>query len=84
MAHRENCRHLLDSLSDYIDRELNEELCQTLEAHLAECENCRIVVDTLRKTVFLYRSTASGVEMPEDVKERLYKRLDLGEFLDPR
>ena len=49
-----DCRKLLGSLSEYVDGELNEELCSVLEQHMEECENCRIVVDTLRKTVYLY------------------------------
>ena len=81
MAHSKNCRHVLDSLSDYIDGQIREDLCQTLERHLAECENCRIVVDTLQMTVYLYHASASTAEVPADVKERLYKRLDLREFL---
>jgi predicted anti-sigma-YlaC factor YlaD len=82
MAHAGDCRHLLNSLSEYIDQELEDQVCQILEAHLAECENCRIVVDTLRKTVYLYKATASDPEMPQEVRERLYRSLDLGEFLN--
>ena len=76
-----NCRRLLDSLSEYIDGELGELLCQEIEEHLAECENCRVVVDTLRKTVYLYHATSEQPEMPVDVRERLFKRLDLEEYL---
>lgn len=80
--HSENCRQLLSLLSDYIDGELGQELCQRLEAHLAGCENCRIVIDTLRKTVYLYRVSTKDPTMPEEVRQRLYRRLDLTEFLD--
>lgn len=70
------CQHLLSQLSDYVDGELSQTTCQEIERHLAGCSNCRIVVDTLRKTVTLYQLT--GTEpMPGDVQERLYKVLDL-------
>jgi predicted anti-sigma-YlaC factor YlaD len=82
MPHSENCRHLLESLSDYINDELQAELCLALEEHLAECENCRIVVDTLRKTVYLYHTSAPKPEMPQDVRQRLFQRLDLSDFID--
>jgi LysW-gamma-L-lysine carboxypeptidase len=77
---RDNCRWLLDALSDYIDGELDARLCQEIEAHLAGCENCRVVVDTLRKTVLLYR-TPDPPALPGDVEERLFKVLDLEPYL---
>jgi anti-sigma factor RsiW len=75
----EKCRQYLDSLSDYVDGELGEALCRELEAHIAECENCRVVVNTLSKTVILYRQLPAP-EMPNAVKERLYKVLNLSDL----
>ena len=49
------CREFFNQLSEYLDGELAESLCAELERHLADCPNCRIVVDTTRKTVNLYR-----------------------------
>jgi len=74
------CDPLKAQLSDYIDGELEERLCAEIKAHLADCENCRVLVDTLRKTILLYRQQPMP-EMPSDVKERLYKVLDLEPFL---
>jgi anti-sigma factor RsiW len=82
MPHDKNCRHLLDSLSDYIDGQLREELCQEINRHLADCENCKIVVDTLRGTIFLYRVSAPKPEIPDEVRQRLYQRLDIREFME--
>lgn len=78
----ENCRKLLGSLSEYVDGELSEELCSRLEQHLEECENCRIVVDTLRKTVYLYRTTAGSETLPNDIRQRLYRSLNIDDYLD--
>ena len=83
MDHR-NCRLLLDSLSDYIDGGLDETLCAEIDRHMTDCENCRIVVDTLRKTIYLYHATARETEVPHDVQQRLYHRLHLDEFLDQK
>jgi len=76
-----NCRHLLGVLSDYVDETAGAALCEEIERHLAECENCRVVVDTLRKTVYLVHATTEPAEVPLDVRERLYHRLDLDEFI---
>lgn len=76
----EFCRRYLSSLSDYVDGTLSEELCRELEAHMRTCDNCRIVVNTLTKTIVLYRQV-SAPEMPHEVKERLYKVLHLDAYL---
>ena len=73
-----NCRDRLGILSDYLDGELEERLCSELEQHMSECGNCRIVVDTLKKTVVLYRDYGHE-EVPADMKSRLYKVLHLDE-----
>jgi anti-sigma factor (TIGR02949 family) len=81
MTHEHNCSHYLPGLSDYLDGELSPDLCTELERHMAECDKCRIVVDTTRKTIELYHSIADTQKTPSDVKERLYKRLNLEDFL---
>ena len=77
----ENCFHLLDSLSDYVDGELGAALCQEIERHIAGCEDCRIVVDTYKKTISLYHDTTAEPEIPSDVRTRLFRRLNLEDFL---
>ncbi len=81
MKKSKNCRHLLASLSDYVDGSLGDELCDELERHLADCQDCQIVVDTLRKTISLVRATSAPQPVPTDVRARLYKRLNLEDFL---
>lgn len=70
------CREMLGSLSDYVDGELEAALCEQIERHMADCGNCRAVVDTLRKTVTLYRDYGHA-ELPADARERLYAELKL-------
>lgn len=82
MHRHDDCRQLLNSLSDYIDGDLPQELCNEIELHMKDCDNCRIVVDTLNKTVSLYQSSSEPAVVPEDVRQRLFHRLDLDEFLN--
>jgi predicted anti-sigma-YlaC factor YlaD len=76
-----NCRKLLGSLSDYVDGELSEELCSVIDTHMKDCEDCRIVVNTLRKTVDIYHMTSEDENLPGDIKERLFKTLDIEAYL---
>jgi anti-sigma factor (TIGR02949 family) len=81
MTHRHECKKYVSGLSDYIDGELSPDLCAELERHMAGCERCRIVVDTTRKTIELYQSNSDQEKTPQEVRERLYKRLNLEDFL---
>ncbi len=81
MEHTDNCHKILDSLCDYIDGDLDQELCAEIERHMEGCEDCRIVVDTMRKTIYLYRTTNPCPDVPGEVRERLFKTLDLEEFI---
>lgn len=76
----ESCQHLLDDLSDFLDGEASEEICAEIERHLASCEDCQVMVDTLRKTIILYHDMPQPA-IPNEARERLYHALDLDTFL---
>jgi len=70
------CEEILARISDYVDGELEAALCVELESHLARCRNCRVLVDTVRKTITLYHAQAPA-ELPSGVEERLYRVLKI-------
>lgn len=76
-----HCTDMVDTLSEYIDGELSPELCKSLEKHLADCKDCRVVVDTLKKTIELYKMESDKESIPPQVKERLYAKLNLDDFV---
>lgn len=82
--HHQNCQALLGSLSEYIDGELPQNLCAEIEKHLEGCDNCRIVLNTTRRTIDLVQGPASEEGVPDDVRNRLFKRLNLDEYLSPK
>ncbi len=77
-----SCEGLLRSLSEYIDSELNPELCQDIEKHLDGCENCRIVLNTTKRTIDLVQAPVEKLNLPDDVRERLFTRLNLDDYLN--
>lgn len=79
-----NCKELLGSLSSYIDGDLSPELCQELEKHLEGCDDCRVVLNTTKRTIDLVHVPAEKPDLPEDVRERLFKRLNLDHYLTPK
>ncbi len=70
------CKGNLETLSNYLDGEVPPAICAEIERHMTECGDCRIVVDTLRKTVSLYRNYGHA-NVPADAKARLYAVLNL-------
>ncbi|HVN77610.1 MAG TPA: zf-HC2 domain-containing protein [Terriglobia bacterium] len=69
-----DCRRLLEELNLYIDGSLEKEICEQLEAHLQDCQRCRIVLDTIKKTITLFRDQEQ-VEIPLAVQERLHQAI---------
>jgi anti-sigma factor RsiW len=80
MLDTQHCKEYLEKISAYIDGELDPQLCQILEEHLKGCDNCTIIFNTLKKTIELYQQTDAEVGLPQSVKSRLYKRLDLDDI----
>ncbi len=64
------CDRFLDELSEFLDDDVRGELRRELEAHVAECPNCWVMLDTTKKTIEVYR----GME-PEPLSEGLKTRL---------
>ncbi len=80
--HENDCQEVLSHLNDYIDGELSPELCMELEAHLAVCQDCRVVFDTLSKTLYLvHKLRESPPELPETVEYRLFAVMNLEQFV---
>ena len=69
-----NCQGLIAELTEYLDGDLGSDVRVELEQHLAKCENCRIVVNTTRKTIEIF-CNSEPAPLPEDVRERLHDAL---------
>lgn len=68
------CKDFLNSLNDYLDETADSEIRRAIEAHMTECPNCWVIVDTTKKTLKVYRGMEPQ-EIPEDVHNRLMEAL---------
>ena len=85
MIHQQetNCPDILVRLNAYIDGELDPELCSLLETHMKTCVNCRVVYNTLKKTIEICQMDGETVTLPTDARRRLFASLDLDDHVDP-
>ena len=51
-----DCNEVLEQLAEYLDPDARTELCLLIEAHLKQCQDCQIEVDTVKKTIVLYQA----------------------------
>ena len=69
------CKQFLQELNDYLDPSIDPETKRHLEAHVNNCPNCFVVVDTTVKTLKIYK----GVDpqpISDDLKQRLWSALE--------
>lgn len=66
-----NCIEVLEQLADYLDEGARADLCEAINEHLEKCPNCRIEVETVRRTITLYRSNEMHVVTPTAISLKL-------------
>jgi predicted anti-sigma-YlaC factor YlaD len=68
------CNTVIRDLSDYLDNELDAETMARIEEHLSRCEDCRLLIDTTKKTIQIF-CNSEPIALPDDVHERLHRAL---------
>ncbi len=72
-----DCQHNMIRIHAYIDKALDKTQCLELESHIAGCENCRILVNTLKKTIQLVQMDGQEIQLSVDARNRLLSQLGL-------
>ena len=70
-----SCKEFLTELNEYLDDLVDPATKRHWQAHVDECPNCYVVVDTTRKTLQVYKDLEEQ-ELPGDVKSRLWLALE--------
>jgi anti-sigma factor RsiW len=68
------CDELLKLLNDYVDGTVDPAICAEFQKHMAGCNPCQVVVDTVRKTITLYKQ-GQPYELPVEFRQRLHEVL---------
>ena len=65
-----SCKKVQELLSEYLDDDLKEAVCEDIQKHLGDCPDCQVHVDSVQKVIHLYRE-ATDTECPVDIQIRL-------------
>jgi anti-sigma factor RsiW len=69
------CKEFLQELNDYLDDVVDVKLRTHIEAHITECPNCFVILDTTKKTIQVYKGMQPQM-LSEDVHARLMKAVE--------
>ena len=69
-----NCTDFLSQLTDYFDGQISPELLEEVRTHLGECSHCRVVLNTTRQTIEVYRDNEI-YNISEDLREQLHSAI---------
>ena len=64
------CSDYIKELNDYIDCTLDASLCHEIEEHVGHCQNCRIMIDTMKQTAILCRDGVAE-KLPHSLELKL-------------
>jgi RNA polymerase sigma-70 factor (ECF subfamily) len=70
------CPDTVTLFSRYLEGEISPDVCAAMERHLETCVRCRSDCDSLRRTLALCRTSAAGVEVPDDVQASVRAALE--------
>ena len=69
-----SCDQVLSELQDYLDDDLAAELRKQLDGHLAHCKTCKVIYDSLKRTLTLVTDSGS-FELPPAVSDKIQQRV---------
>lgn len=69
------CKDFLREISEFLDERADPQFRSELQAHITQCPNCWVILDTTLKTIQVYKGMEPQ-ELPEGVHDQLMKALE--------
>jgi len=70
------CPDVLDHICEELDGKISSAQCREIRRHLEGCPNCTAYLDSLKKTVRLYK-TYPNKKVPQKARKQLFAVLKL-------
>ena len=74
---RERHRKVIEKICDFMGEDLDAQACKEVIEHIENCPDCKIYLDTMRKTVTICRDLEKNKKLPVETNNRLFKVLKL-------
>ena len=74
--HIGSCKEMYRHMCENLDNELDSAACREIRKHIENCENCSALLDSLKKTVFLYKNYPIP-EVPPAAHKELFAVIQL-------
>ena len=68
------CKDVIREISEYLDGQLDATVLAELERHLGHCEDCKLIVDTTKKTIEVF-CNSQPAPLDPSVRQRLHSAL---------
>jgi len=75
-AKRMTCRSIAEHVCGELDERVDSPACRAIKRHLTTCPNCRAYLDSLKKTVTLYKNSPVP-SLPAERRKELFSILKL-------
>jgi hypothetical protein len=72
VSHKDIYKHLCENL----DSKLSSEECRRIREHIEGCDNCTALLDSLKKTVYLYKEMPMP-SLPKQLDKKLFAVIKL-------
>jgi anti-sigma factor RsiW len=70
------CKQVCHYICDNLDADIDSPRCRQIKRHLEACPDCAAYLDSLKKTVLLYKNL-SAPTVPLSVHKRLFKAINV-------
>ncbi len=70
------CKSVYKHICENLDADINSPKCRAIKKHLAVCPDCSAYLDSLKKTILLYKHEP-GPRLPLSAHRRLVKVIDI-------
>ncbi|MDL1892965.1 hypothetical protein FBQ87_08750 [Sphingobacteriales bacterium CHB3] len=70
------CKGVYQYICLNLDADMNSPKCRAIKKHLDSCPNCTAYLDSLKKTILLYKKQ-EGPSIPLKTHRKLHKVIDL-------
>jgi predicted anti-sigma-YlaC factor YlaD len=70
------CKSVYKHICENLDADINSPKCRAIKKHLASCPDCSAYLDSLKKTILLYKHEP-GPRLPLSAHRRLVKLIDI-------